>query len=172
MYKSTPQSIVAVAGNNLISSVNPLYTRLTHNGPRSSNSGGFVSANRGMLQMVDATHFSLTNPLRASGMVVLVEEFIPGFFRQAFQWGNITIPSGTTQATIAHGLSLGPNAYVIATGSISNRGPDTGGLALAEAQVMADVELSGGNLIASCDEVDYGTNPGNITVGYCLIDPR
>src|SRR5215831_8885981 len=154
MYKSTPQIVAASSGVNTIPvAINPNFTRITNIGPRSSNTGGTVSPNRGLLQLTGSTTFTLTSPMTSAGICrVLVEEFIGGFFRQNFQYGTIFIGSGAASGATAHGLTLGTKAFALPLGSYSNRtsDPNPPNLSLAESQVMADVIVSGANVVAQC----------------------
>ena len=171
IYKSTPQQVTITAGGTAaIAAVDTNYSRLTLLGFQSSNAGGVVDPNQIRVS------FNSTTQLVASGqgsVYVLVEEFNPLFFRQAFQHGNVTIPSGGTSVTTPHGLTLGSKACVGWRGSLSGRGNSPSvPLNLTEAQVRPRLQLSGANIIATVGQVDYFDGTGTVVVGYTLMDPR
>lgn len=175
IYKSAPQVLsgngpgYATPTDLVITSVNPLYTRLTILG-WIGGAGGTVSPSQVICKVKDATHITISG---GGAYRIVVEEFLPGFFNQAFQYGIVTIPTTTITGSTAHGLTLGSNAFVVWLGNESNRAADLGGgLALTEAQVRATLRLSGANVIADCTLADYAASPGSVTVNYLLIDPR
>lgn len=175
IYKSVPQVLAGTAPgfatptDLTITTVDPSYTRLSLQGWYGGGSGN-VDPSQYIAKVKDATHITISG---TGAYSILVEEYISAFFRQAFQYGVVTVAATATSGSTAHGLTLGSKAFVIWLGNESSRAADSFlGLALTEAQVRSTVAISGANIVATVGQADYVGAPGTVTVQYLLVDPR
>lgn len=174
IYRSTPQqvSVTTIGSNIAISSVDPNYSRITILGQGSVDTSGFVQPSRLRVSFVDATHIIAAG---VGNAIVLIEEFNPRFFRQAFHHGTITIGVAATSGSDASGLTLGGKAFPVHNGETSARSSSPGlGLSLTEAMVRTTLSLNRGTGVvsANCASAPYADGQGTIVIGYTLIDPK
>lgn len=170
IYKSPPQTVlVAASGTAAITAVDPNYSRITPLGFESNDTTGAVAAARGAVRFNSGTQ--VAEFTGAGACYVLIEEFRPSDFLQAFQHGTVTIAASSANGSHAHGLTLGPKASVFFRGSTSNRTAD-GGLALTEAMVAPTLHLNGATVDAFNAQFPYAGGDGTIDCYYTLVDPK
>lgn len=175
IYKTAPQ-VVAVGSlaTAAISAVNDVnYTKLSVLGFESSNQTGALNTGSEFPRLTLNSTVQIENKGRCL-INVLVEEFLPGFFRQAFVYQTLAIGPSAFTGTYNSGLTLGPNAYVHYLG-VSDAFAVAGTLALAQMTAKLDLNIGTGVVTGTRFERITDSDPsgtGNLTVGFIIIDPR
>lgn len=175
LYKTTPQQVVvgahATAAITAVTNVN--YTKLSLLGFESSNQTGALNNGSEIARLTLNSTVQIEN-VGGSLVNVQVEEFIPGFFRQAFVYQTLTIAANALTGTYASGLTLGSKAYVHWLGC-SDTFVYSGTLALAQLSAKLSLNVGTGVVTGTRFEKLTDSDPlatGLLTVGFIIIDPR
>jgi hypothetical protein len=175
IYKSTPQVIAAAFGTNAISSVNRSYSRETLLGwGTGSDFGQLVSDSQCRYKITSNTTLEVYSVGDVSAgtplLNILIEEYLPFFFRQAFYRNDITIADTDSNNTLNTGLSLGSKAFVLHLGNSSNiPAPPI----RAERQVNCTLSLNRATGVVTASRVgDASVNGGTLTTSFLVIDPK
>lgn len=175
IYKSAPQVIHINAGNGdyAISSVNPNYTRVTPQGFPAADASGFPISKYLVARIKNATTLEIVAgadnfaPAPAFSGYVLVEEFLPLFFRQIFYRSSITLTDETLSGTENTGLTLSDRAYVLSMGWSGSASI----LVSSSVQVGFSIDTSTG-IVTMNRSYTFAGNTGSITGYFMVIDPK
>ena len=169
MLKSTQTVQVTNAAVNpldvAITAVDPAYTRISAIAGQQFNNESFRIA------LMSATNVRFTNFTNSSGnpdfnvnVKLLVEEYLPFFFRQAFHYGVVTLGSGVVSNSVNTGLTFGPKALLVSLGIDFDFPLPTPYFRSAQ------LSLSGG-IVTALRPIPH-TNTGNLNLGFLIMDPK
>lgn len=168
IYKSTPQKLnVNVNGVVGISTVNKNYTRLSILGV---NQGGndLVYARAALNSNSQVEVFGLSSVSFTPSLDILIEEFLPLFYRQPFYFNTVDITDLSQSNTVNTGLTLGPKAFVVHLGS--NFSPAS--IAIASYIMMSRVSLNIATGVVTATRTLGDGASNTLTTGFMVIDPK
>lgn len=176
IYKSAPQVITINSGNGdyAISSIDPNYTRVTPLGYPSANDNGFVNQKYLVARIKTATLLEIVagaeTGTNAFAGKVLIEEYLPLFFRQVFYRSNIVVTDNNLNNTENTGLTLSSKAYVLPMGWNGAVTIEEGNIAAASVQVGFSLVTATGIVTMSRNRCPG--NGGSLTGYFMVIDPK
>jgi hypothetical protein len=179
MYKSAPQVINITAGNSdyAISAVNADYTRVTPAGFPTANDSGFTNQNYLVARIKTSTLLEIVagagagaNPFAGK---VLVEEFLPLFFKRAFIRNSIAITDETLTGTYDTGIIFGASsrAYVLSMGWSASVTHPAVNIPASAVQVGFELDKTTGIVTMTRNFVTPGI-VGTITGYFMVVEPK
>lgn len=175
IYKSAPQIIPAALGSNAITSVDKDYSRETLMGwGTSSDFGQLVSQSQCRYKITTNTNLEVYTVgdvgAGTPNLNILIEEFLPIFFRQAFFRGELTMGPATNTATYPTGLTLGSKAFVLHLGNSSDIAAPP---LRPERAVNCNLSINRGTGVVTATRVGTASDgAGTMSTGFLVIDPK